>query len=154
MSNEFITGQVDKIFQNKEFPFPKNLAMACAWIVANFKGLNLKVINVQKRSSMADYFLLASTNNPTQSQSLSEAIIAQAKRLGNAPISVEGKDDAQWILIDLGDVIVHIFQDISREIYDLDTLWVDSPLEEIPNEYYYGSDHQTEEKSSPTDNYF
>lgn len=155
MSNEYISTEVAKIVNDEQYPFPKNLAMASAWILANSKGVNLKVINVSKSSSIADYFILASANNPTQARSMADDLLFQIKKHGQEVLSKEGLADAQWILLDFGDIIVHIFQELTRDIYDLDTLWSESPHEQIPNEYYYGPQANSETDSDKdSENYF
>jgi ribosome-associated protein len=134
MSSEYIDKEVDKVM--KGFPTPLNLAMSCAWILGNFKGKNLKVIDVRKKSTLADYFVLASSTNHTQAQSMADEIGRQARKHHSQVLSVEGKGSADWILIDLGIVIIHVFSDHARDIFNLDHLYADSATVEIPQEYY------------------
>lgn len=139
-SNEFISKNVDEIVKNEELEFPKNMALACAWILGNFKGINLKILDMQKTTSLADYFILASATNMNQASSMADEVSKQMKRQGLKVLSKEGNNgNSDWILIDLGDFIVHIFQDTARDVYDLDNLW-EVPHVQIPNEYYYSSD--------------
>ncbi len=140
MSNEFISKNVDEIVENKNFEFPQNIAMASAWILGNFKGINLKILDMRKTTSLADYFILASATNSSQASSMADEIAKQLKRKGQTVISREGLNQPnEWILIDLGDIIVHIFEESARQAYDIDNLW-SVPNLEIPNEYYYSSD--------------
>ena len=148
MSKEFVQNEVDKIVG--EFEFPKNWAMASAWILGNLKGTNLKVIDVKLTSGLADYFILVSAGNPIQAKSMAEEVAFQAKRSKQKVLSIEGKDGSDWILLDLGDVIVHIFNESVRDIYDLDQLYGDSPIVEIPNEYYFS----TQAEESEEEGYF
>jgi len=134
MSNEFVQKEVNKII--KEYESPKNMAMASAWILGNLKGSNLKVLDVSKTSGLADYFIIASAQNPIQAGSMAEEVAFQAKRLKQTVLSIEGKGGSDWILLDLGDVIVHIFIESVRDIYDLDQLYGEAPIVEIPQEYY------------------
>jgi ribosome-associated protein len=141
--NQYIDDKTDKIFQ--EYPYPQNMAMVTAWILGNLKGTNLKVLDVQGQSGLTDYFILASAQNPVQAQAMAEEISIQAKRLKQQIISIEGKEHADWILIDLADVIAHIFVESTRDIYDLDHLYADAPAIEIPQDYYVPStpdDHE------------
>lgn len=136
MSKSYIEKNVDQIMSEKEFPL--NMAMACCWILGNFKGINLKLLDVSKNSSLADYYILASATNPTQAQSMAEEITYQMKRKGHPTTSKEGSDnDSEWVLLDLRDIIVHIFQENSRPVYDLDNLWEDAVAVEIPHSYYF-----------------
>ena len=140
MSNEYIVKNVDEITANSSFEFPLNMGMASAWVLGNFKGINLKVIDTRKVSSLADYYVLASASNTTQASSMADQVVQQMKRKDMKVVSKEGyHENADWILIDMGDFLVHIFQETSRGVYDIDGLW-DAPQVEIPNEYYHGED--------------
>lgn len=144
MSKSYIETNVDQIFEEKEFPL--NMAMACCWILGNFKGINLKLLDVSKSSSLADYYILASANNPTQAQSMADEIVSQMKRKGHPTKSKEGHEsESEWVLLDLRDIIVHIFQENSRPVYDLDNLWEDAKVVEIPHSYYF-SDSELEQE--------
>ncbi|MFT6603537.1 MAG: ribosome-associated protein, partial [Bacteriovoracaceae bacterium] len=74
MSVEYVNTEVEKIINDKSFEFPQNLAMAAAWIMGNFKGLNLKVLDTRKRGSLADYFIMGSASNMTQAKSMADTI--------------------------------------------------------------------------------
>ena len=138
MSDSYIEKNVNQIMKEKEDQFPLNMAMASAWIMGNLKGINLKVLDVTESSPLVDYFVLASANNPTQAQSMADEIVRQMKRLGYKSLSKEGSNpDSDWILIDVGDIIIHIFLDISRDVYDLDRLWEEAVMVEIPQDYYF-----------------
>lgn len=147
MSSEYINTEVDKIVENKSFPYPQNMAMAAAWIMGNFKGLNLKVLDTTKRSSLADFFIMGSASNMTQAKSIADEICNQLKRHDVKLLSKEGLGDAEWILIDLGDIIVHLFLDNTRTNYNLDELWQDAPQIEIPNEYYFEEPTESDDES-------
>ncbi len=140
MSRKFIEKEVDKIIKDKSFKEPQNIAMACAWILGNFKAINLKVLNVNKQSSLTDYFVLGSSTNPVQANAMADEIVRQLKRLKYNPVSQEGADKTDWILIDLGNVIVHIFSESSRDFYKLDELWLNATPIDIPQSYYFSSD--------------
>ena len=140
MSAEYIEKNVNEIEKDSKYEFPLNMAMASAWILGNFKGINLKVIDTRTVSSLADYYVLASASNSTQARSMADQVMQQMKRKDLNVVSKEGLNEtADWILIDLGDFIVHIFQETSRDVYDIDGLW-DAPQVDIPNEFYYGED--------------
>lgn len=149
-ANEFITKNVNEIYNDKNYEFPLNAAMASAWILGNFKGINLKVLDMKKTTSLADYFIMASASNMTQAMAMADTAAKELRKCGMEILSKEGFNaSADWILIDLGDVIIHIFQETARGVYDLDNLW-DVPSIEIPNEYYYSEESeskQDEEKS-------
>ncbi len=155
MSTDFISKEVEKIVNTKELEFPLNLAMATAWILGNFKGINLKVLDVAKSSSLTDYFVLGSATNPTMAQSMADEIIKQMRVHGYEVISREGSQKGDdWILLDFGDIIVHVFLDISRNVYDLDNLWENAVEVEIPNSYYFSSDNEEKSDDASGKSYF
>jgi len=140
MSQEFVAVEVDKIIKDENFEFPLNMAMAAAWILGNLKGINLKVFNVTKSSSLSDFYVLASASNSTQAKSMAGAIQNHLARNGMNFISKEGVSDSDWILLDGGDIIVHIFQESARDVYELESVWKDATSVKIPNDYYFSSD--------------
>ncbi len=147
MSNDFITQEVDKIINSKEFEFPLDLAMVAAWILGNLKGINLKIHDVRKVSSLGDFYVIGSATNPTQAQAMANEIQSQLTRIGSPCRSLEGSKSAEWILLDHGDIIIHIFLDNTREVFDLDGLLKEAPLIEIPAEFYNSmpQDHSTQD---------
>lgn len=137
----YIEKEIDKIMGDPKFEFPQNLAMSAAWILGNFKGLNLKVYDVRGKSALADFYVIASATNSTQANAMADTINTQIKRHGFNPISREGiNGEAEWTLLDFGDIIVHILLDNSRDFYNFDEMWTDGKLVEIPNEYYFSDD--------------
>jgi ribosome-associated protein len=152
-ANPFVKKEIDKLF-NENTESPKNYALACAWIIANFKGVNLKIFDVNESSSLCDYNIIASAQNPTQARTMIEEIQNNLKRHGASVLSVEGLQDGEWILCDLGDVIVHIFQEVARDIFDLDDLWSNYPQIQIPQEYYFNASNSDSSDEDSTENYF
>jgi ribosome-associated protein len=152
MSNEFISKEIDKIMSDKKYDFPLNLAMSAAWILGNFKGINLKIHDVRGVSSLGDYYVIASVTNPTQAQSMAGTIQQQLERFDAPCKSLEGSKSSEWLLLDHGDILIHIFLDTAREVFDLDSLLKDSPIIEIPNEYYHS--HFDDDTQNEDKNYF
>ena len=74
-------------------------------------------------TSFTDFFVICTGANAKQMQAIADEVGLQLKKHGELPISVEGKDGAEWVLCDYGDFIVHIFSPKSREYYDLERLW-------------------------------
>ena len=156
MSNPYIDSAVNKIMNDTQLEFPLNLALASCWISAHFKGENLKICDARGKSSLADYFILMSSNNTTQAGAIATEISNQLKKHKANCLSKEGLDTSNWILLDFGDVIIHIFQENARDIYDLDTLWADYPRAPIPGEYYVTSNIRQTDDAIPgtAKNYF
>jgi ribosome-associated protein len=99
------------------------------------KGTNLSLINVSKLFDLSDYFIIASARSDRQVQGISNKVLDAIQKLGLEIISIEGQDEGQWVLIDLGDIVVHIFYEATREYYDFDSLWARAErikLDDIP----------------------
>lgn len=155
MAKEYIEQEVKKIIDSHEFP--KNIALASAWIIAHYKGINIKIHDMSELSSLCDFNIIASAENTTQARAMIDTIEYNLKQAGQSTISLEGLVDGEWILLDLGDIIVHIFQETSREVIDLDRLWKGAPQVEIPQEYYFGpakTENSATEVKEDSENYF
>jgi ribosome-associated protein len=136
--NEYVQNEVKKVISNTGFEFPLNHAMASAWIVANFKGENLKVFDLRGSSSLCDYSVLATAQNVTLARALVDEISANLKNNGASIVSYEGYESADWILLDTGDIIIHIFNGPARDVYDLDLILMKNAQVKIPEEFYFG----------------
>jgi ribosome-associated protein len=156
MSKEFIESNLSEIINNKKWDFPINAALASAWLIANKKGINIKVLDVRGKTSLTDVFVMASAVNPTQAQSMAEEIVKFLSKFKFKPLSKEGLSESDWTLIDYGDFIVHIFLENSRELYNLDIVWSSAEKVEIPQEFYFDNKNMIEEPSekSSSSDYF
>lgn len=95
------------------------------------KADDIQALKVDDLTIMADYFVIASANNSTHVKSLVDEVEYQLKEQGTAPLRVEGYQYANWIILDYGDVIVHVFHEETRNYYNLDRLWSDGKTVEI-----------------------
>ncbi len=152
--NTYIQNEIDKVIQEQNFQFPLNMAMAASWVIANFKGINIKVFDVTHTSSLADYYILGSVTNPMQSRAIVDELTANFKRHECSIISTEGLESGDWVLIDMGDIIVHLFMDTMREVFDLDTLWAKYEQVAIPPEYYMNTQDAISQNDDGTSGYF
>lgn len=144
MSQEFIKAEVKKILADENYESPMNAAMASAWIMGNFKGINLKVLDLRKTSTIADFFVIGSATNPTQMSAMAEEISAQMRENGIEALSKEGlKQSTDWILLDYGDFMAHVFSESARSVYDLDHLYKDAISIDIPESYYFSTPETT-----------
>lgn len=84
------------------------------------------VLDVREATSFADYFLVCSGANSRQIQAIADEIQKELKELGEYPSSIEGYGNAEWVLIDYGDFLVHVFSQKARVFYDLERLWRDA----------------------------
>lgn len=80
-------------------------------------------LDVQGKTSVADYIVVASGTSSRHVKSIANNVITMAKDAGVQPLGVEGEVEAEWVLVDLGDIIVHVMQPKVREFYDLEGLW-------------------------------
>ncbi len=91
------------------------------------KASELSILNVEGQTSFCDWFLLCNGHNSRQIKAIAHRIIDDLKKeLGVHPMGIEGLDQGRWVLIDLGDIIVHVFDEPMRGYYDLDGLWLDA----------------------------
>ena len=106
---------------------PQVIAEA-AWDV---KALGLKVIDVRGLVSYADFLVVCSGQSDRHVAAIASGIEKTLRPEKIRPLGVEGKEGGRWILIDYGDVVVHIFHDSERDVYGLDSLWSDAPELEL-----------------------
>lgn len=88
-------------------------------------------LDVRDVTSFADTFVLATGRSDRQVRAIADAILEAVESRGERALGVEGKQEGRWVLLDLGDVIAHVFQPEVRAYYDLDRLWSDAPLLEV-----------------------
>ncbi len=92
------------------------------------------VLNVKKLSSIADYFIVCSGSSDRQVQAIAASIEEVLKKAKKLPLGVEGDRVGKWVLIDYGDVVIHVFYEPVRAFYNLEQLWSDVPCMEIGEE--------------------
>ena len=108
------------------------------WLVAvraaeSKKAADIKVLDLTGITSFADHFVICTGANQRQIQAISDEVGLQLKQqAGEAPLSVEGYSQAEWVLADYGDLLVHIFSPKARDYYDLERLWRGAKKVEIP----------------------
>ncbi len=97
------------------------------------KATDIRVLDLTGITSFADYFVICTGANQRQVQAISDEVNLRMKQLaGELPLNVEGYNQAEWVLADYGDLLVHIFSPKSREYYDLERLWRSAKPVEIP----------------------
>lgn len=89
------------------------------------KAENIRVIDISKVSVLADYFIIAEGKNRNQIQALTDSVEKDLGKAGAAPKQIEGYENANWVLMDYADIIVHIFDNENRLFYDLERIWRD-----------------------------
>ena len=109
---------------------PEKLAATCARLLDEKQAEDVEVMNVGGLTSLGDYFLVVTARNPRHLQALARTIEDAVEEIGKEPLGVEGIPESGWILVDLGDVVVHLFDAERRDLYRLDLLWGDAEIEE------------------------
>jgi len=108
------------------------LAISCA---SEKKAFDIVAIDLREIASFTEFFIIASGTNMRQVQAISDEITEKLKeQLNSRVIRIEGYQTGEWILLDYGDFIVHIFEQKAREFYDLERLWRDAKKVQIPSE--------------------
>ncbi|MBP1729209.1 MAG: iojap-like protein [Deltaproteobacteria bacterium] len=111
-------------------------ALKCAALALEKKAFDVKVLDIRRLSTIADYLVLATGSSDKQVVAIADSIRTGLKKYGKA-LDVEGAKEGKWVVIDYGDVIVHVFYTELRHYYNLDELWSNAPLVEIPDEYLW-----------------
>ena len=109
------------------------------WLIAvraaeSKKATDIRVLDLTGITSFTDYFIICSGSNPKQIQAIADEIGLSLKECGELPHSLEGYNQAEWILADYGDFLVHIFSEKARSYYDLERLWRNAKDIPIPPE--------------------
>jgi ribosome-associated protein len=105
------------------------MAVRCA---SEKKATDIKVLDLKDITSFTDYFVVCSTANARQGHAVCDEIEKGLKEMGERPVSIEGYEAGEWILMDYGDFLVHIFSATARSFYDLERLWRHARTVEIP----------------------
>lgn len=105
-----------------------HLAQSAAALATDRKASEIVILDLSEISSVADYFVICTGRSHIQVDAIAERISTGLKeREETAPISIEGLGNGQWAILDYGSVVVHVFQDSARKLYDLERLWRDAP---------------------------
>lgn len=100
------------------------------------KGRNILSLNISKlENTICDYFIICEAGSTTQVAAIADFIDYNVgQKINDFPLHIEGKSTARWVLLDYGDVVVHIFLDEMRSFYNLEALWADGKFKHIPSE--------------------
>ncbi len=100
-------------------------AQQVAQALADTGGLDVCVLDLVAEAAFTDFFVIATGTSDRHVQTLSEEAVEVAHQAGEKPLGVEGTESRRWVLVDLGDVVVHVFREEAREFYGLERLWGD-----------------------------
>ena len=107
----------------------KEMARLAYEALEDKKGEDIQIIDIKDISSIADYFIIANGSNSSQVDALVDSVMERLSRNGYEPKRVEGVRSASWILMDYGDVVVHVFSKEDRLFYNLERIWRDGIIE-------------------------
>lgn len=110
------------------------LARQIAAAASKIKAVDLKILDLRRLTSLADYFIICGATSDRHAEAIGDSIVRELKDAGRSPIGVEGYEHAQWIIIDFGDVVAHVFYGPLREIYAIEKLWADAPRVRMKSE--------------------
>ncbi|PLR93794.1 ribosome silencing factor [Bacillus sp. T33-2] len=112
----------------------RQLLLTAAKAADDKKAEDIMVLNMKGISLIADYFIICHGNSDKQVQAIAREIKDKVEENGGSVKRMEGFDEARWVLIDLGDVVAHVFHREERSYYNLERLWGDAPLVNIQSE--------------------
>lgn len=116
-------------------------ALRCAQSALDKKAYDLVILEVSALTSVTDYFVICTGRSDIQVQSICRAIADSMAAAGVKPLAIEGFTHGQWVLMDFGDVVVHIFYETVRQFYNLEGLWVQAPRRALPEPYSTQAQH-------------
>ncbi len=119
-----MTEEKKKRFTKRSLPASVRAAVEAA---LGRKAEDLVVLDLRELSSFTDFFLVTHGRSSRQNTAIAEAVEAALKTAGHRPLSVEGLESAEWVLLDYGSFVVHVFSPPARERYGLENLWGDAP---------------------------
>ena len=89
----------------------------------DLKAEDITVLDVKGKTTVTDWVIIASGSSSRHVKSIANNVAVEAKKAGRTPLGIEGEKEGEWVLVDLGDIIVHVMQRQVREFYDLESLW-------------------------------
>ena len=110
----------------------RRLAETAALAAADKLAHDVVAIDVSERLPLTDCFVIASAPNERQVQAVVDNVEEKLRALDAKPVRREGTQEARWVLLDFGDVVVHVFQDDARAAYDIEGLWMDARRVPVP----------------------
>lgn len=116
---------------------PKELIYFIADLILQKKGTDVKIINLEGKTSVTDYFILCSASSTMQVKAIADHILLETKKAGESAWRDEGYSGLTWVLIDYVDVVVHIFMEETRKFYNLEGLWGDAEITDVPEDFSF-----------------
>ncbi len=115
------------VSQNSQKDSARESALFIAQLGLDKKALDVVLLDVRGLASYAEYFVVMTAESDPQLNAIADFVEAKMKERGERPIGIEGRQAGQWVLVDYGDVVAHVFYQEMRTFYDLEGLWADAP---------------------------
>jgi ribosome-associated protein len=112
----------------------RNTAAAIAMAAIDKKAIAVEILDVSGKVDYADFLVIMTGGSDRHASALAQGIEEALRKKGVRPVAVEGLSQGTWVLIDFGDVVVHVFQDEARQLYDIEGLWLDARRLPVPGE--------------------
>lgn len=112
----------------------KDAALAALGVAIEQKGLDVKILELSGLTDIADYFVIISGTSDRHVQGIAEKIEQSLKEKGERPLRINGMNKGEWVLMDYGNIVVHVFYEPVRQYYEFDDLWRKAKLLELPVE--------------------
>lgn len=128
------TGQNTEAWNERTGIAGEALAVAAIRAAIDKKGLDVRGLNISRLSDVADYFVIISGTSERHVKGLADHIKEELLKLGETPIAKSGYDRGEWVLLDYGDVVVHLFYEPTRQHYRFDELWQRGTAVELPED--------------------
>jgi ribosome-associated protein len=109
----------------------KDKALRVAAAAADRKGIDVRVLDLREMNAFTDFFVIASGSSDRHARSVADAAIEALAKEGERPLGVEGQETGRWLLVDFGEVVLHVFQPEVRTYYSLERLWGDAETLEL-----------------------
>jgi ribosome-associated protein len=122
--------------------------VAALYAASDKKALDMVVLDLRGIAGFTDYFLIATGTNVRQVQAIADAIVDSLKKEGTRAERIEGYKAAEWVLVDYGDLVVHVFESKARQFYDLERLWRDAAHLALPTDLAAGTNSSLRKEES------
>jgi len=113
---------------------PLDKAKLCLKIIKERKAIDPVMLEVGQLTSISDYFLIASGSSSRQVQAVTRHLRRRMREEGFRAYGIEGEQEGHWVLMDYGDVVIHLFYQPNREFFDLESLWIEAPRVNLEDE--------------------
>ena len=110
---------------------PDSITLKIGELILDKKGYDINILDVQKITSLTDYFIICTSDSEPQTKAIVEHIEEKLKKEGIRPLHIEGKDHLAWVLLDYVNIVVNVFNKDLRKFYNIERLWSDAIITQV-----------------------